>query len=210
MRTKKIPIAGTGALLGSFAVLAQLVIMVQQQEEDLLGTLVQFFGFFTILTNLMVCCYLWAQYLPVPQRIKQFFNTPGVQTALTIYILLVGLVYNTLLRSAWNPTGLQRVVDELLHTIMPLFMLLFWVLFAKKGGLGFRNILYWSIYPLLYLIYILVKGHFSGHYPYPFLNVEVLGMQRVLFNSFWILGFFMGLTFLLPFLGQKYASNTPQ
>jgi hypothetical protein len=201
--------ARVGALLGSFAVLAQWVIMVQQREADLLGNLVRFFGFFTILTNLMVCCQLWVLCLPVPARIKHFFNASRVQTALTIYILLVGLVYNTLLRSLWNPTGLQRVVDELLHTVMPLFMLIFWILFAKKGGLGFRDLLYWSIYPLLYLVYILVKGHFSGYYPYPFLNVEVLGMQRVLFNSFWILGFFMGLTFLLPFLGQKFASNTP-
>ncbi|MFZ5976285.1 MULTISPECIES: Pr6Pr family membrane protein [unclassified Hydrotalea] len=33
----------------------------------------------------------------------------------------------------------------------------------------------WLIYPLLYLVYILIRGSFSGFYPYPFVNVLQIG-----------------------------------
>jgi hypothetical protein len=36
--------------------------------------------------------------------------------------------------------------------------------------LAFRHIGYWLLYPLVYLIYTLVRGAGTGWYPYPFLN----------------------------------------
>jgi hypothetical protein len=36
---------------------------------------------------------------------------------------------------------------------------------------------------LLYLLYALARGEFSGFYAYPFINVSVLGYQRVLLNA---------------------------
>jgi hypothetical protein len=46
-------------------------------------------------------------------------------------ILIVGLVYQVVL-GIWNPTGLQYIVDELLHTVIPLFMLGYWFLPQKR------------------------------------------------------------------------------
>ena len=48
--------AGAGALLGWFALALQLYLMLIQapQGEAMLGTVITFFSFFTILTNLLV------------------------------------------------------------------------------------------------------------------------------------------------------------
>lgn len=49
----------------------------------------------------------------------------GALTAITAFILIVGLVYQIALRGVWQPTGLQRIVDELLHTIIPLYVCIY-------------------------------------------------------------------------------------
>lgn len=52
----------------------------------------------------------------------------------------------------------------------------------------------WLIYPQAYLIYIPIRGHFSGFYPYPFVDVSALGMTKVLFNSAVLMGVFSGVS----------------
>jgi hypothetical protein len=48
----------TGAVLGWFAVIGQLVLILQNRVLTVPGTIVQFFSYFTILTNIIVAlCY---------------------------------------------------------------------------------------------------------------------------------------------------------
>ena len=37
--------------------------------------------------------------------------------------------------------------------------------------------------PLLYVVYVLVRGHLTGLYPYPFIDVGALGLKYVLLNA---------------------------
>lgn len=103
-------------------------------------------------------------------------------TALTVYILIVGAVYNLILRPLWAPEGLQRLVDELLHTVNPLYFLVYWLVFVNKEALQWKHVFRWLLYPLVYCIYILARGSFTGAYPYPFIDAAQLGMSRVLLN----------------------------
>ncbi|MCJ7935495.1 MAG: Pr6Pr family membrane protein [Chryseobacterium sp.] len=157
-------------------------------------TTIRFFSFFTILTNLIIALYF--TFNIIENNSSQFARS-GTLTAITVYILIVGLVYQIVLRQTWNPVGLQKVTDELLHSIIPLFVIIYWYLYENKKGLHYRMILSWAVYPLLYLIYILIRGSFSGFYPYPFMNVAELGWAKVLANAFLILIFFIGLSALL-------------
>jgi hypothetical protein len=145
------------------------------------------FGFLTILTNILlaVCCTLL---LLMPDSTPgRFFSRPGVQTALALYIIFVGLGYNLLLRNHAPFTGLHRLADEGLHTAVPLLFALYWVLFAMKNGLQAKDSLLWLIYPLAYFLMAMVRGSLSGFYPYPFLNVVVLGYPRVMANAVMLL-----------------------
>jgi hypothetical protein len=60
----------------------------------------------------------------------------------------------------------------------------------------------WLLYPFLYLIVILARGHISGFYPYPFVDVTQLGYPKVVVNSLWVVLVFVGIAVLLVKLSK--------
>lgn len=70
-------------------------------------------------------------------------------TAILVYIMTVGLTYNTVLRSLWKPQGLQLLADNLLHSIIPFLYLVFWIFFVKKQSLQWKDVFSWLVYPLV-------------------------------------------------------------
>jgi hypothetical protein len=136
-----------------------------------------------------------------------FFSKPKNTTAITLYITIVGLVYNVILRFLWAPTGMQKVVDELLHSVIPLLVLLYWILFVPKKELEFKNIFPWLIFPAVYLVYTLIRGAFFSFYPYPFVDVILLGYNTVLLNSFCMLLAFLFFGTLFIGIGKLKSRN---
>ena len=188
------------ALIAWFAVVTQFLLMLENRVASIPETIVRFFSFFTILTNLLVAIYFTFHCFQRKNHSAAFINKPGVLTSVTVYITIVGLVYQVLLRHIWQPTGLQKIVDELLHSVIPLLVIFYWYLFENKSKVHYRQIFKWLIYPLVYLFYILVRGNFSGFYPYPFVDVGNLGLQRVLLNSGLLLVFFAALSLLFVWI----------
>ena len=88
------------------------------------------------------------------------------------------------------------VVDELLHSVIPIMVIIYWRLFADKVSLHWRALPWYLIYPLTYLIYILVRGEFSGFYPYPFINVDQLGWATIIRNMLGLFGVILFLSAL--------------
>jgi hypothetical protein len=188
-----------GAAISWFAVIAQLWLMLLHRTAGLSETIIQFFSYFTILTNIIVAVCFTSAFLNRGSRIKRFFQKPGTLTAIAVYIVIVGLIYQILLRQLWQPTGLQMVVNELLHSFIPLEFIVYWFLYGKKGELQWRMFPYWLIYPLLYAVYVLSRGEVSGFYPYPFINVTDLGWQQTLINVGGL--FLLFIAFSLLFIG---------
>jgi hypothetical protein len=172
-----------GAVLGWFAVITQYILMIDNRIASVPETTIRFFSFFTILTNLIVALYFTVLGLKKPTSLLVRLERPGVLSAITLYITIVGLVYQVVLRSIWSPTGLQKLVDELLHSIIPLFVIVFWYVNENHKAVSWKSVPSWLIYPSIYLVYILIRGHFSDFYPYPFVNVIQLGLKQVLGNS---------------------------
>ncbi|MEO6638860.1 MAG: Pr6Pr family membrane protein, partial [Ginsengibacter sp.] len=125
-----------------------------------------------------------------------FFSNQKVLTAIAMYITIVGLVYNTILRFQWQPKGLQLIVDELLHSVIPVLFIVFWFLFVPKAYLKAKDIFPWLLYPLFYIIYILIRGSINGVYPYPFVDVVQLGFSKVFLNSGILVMVFVAFSFL--------------
>ncbi|MEZ5015231.1 MAG: Pr6Pr family membrane protein [Chitinophagales bacterium] len=167
------------ASIGWFALIAQYIIMLQNRTVSPFLTTIRFFSFFTILTNLLLAAYCTFMFLRRPKNVYIFFERPGVLTAITIYMLVVGSVYQLVLRPVWDPQGLQKWVDELLHSVQPVLGLIAWFLHEQKQGVRKAPFLQWLIYPLVYLVWILFVGALSGFYPYPFVNVPQLGYGKV-------------------------------
>lgn len=190
-KTKKLIII-FGACIGWFAIILQLYLIIASRVTTIGETIIRFFSFFTILTNILVALCLTFLINP-NSRQGRFFSSAKLLTAIAVYISVVGIVYNIILRQLWSPEGLQKLADELLHSVIPLLFFLFWLLFAPKNNLQYKNVLPWLLYPFVYVVYILLLGASSGFYPYPFINVTQLGYGGVFYNSF---GLFVTFLFL--------------
>ncbi|MCT3691361.1 Pr6Pr family membrane protein [Elizabethkingia anophelis] len=190
------------AALGWFAVIAQYYLVIENRTISVSEATIRFFSFFTILTNILVALYFSIIFISGNKSVS-LINAPGTLTFITIYITVVGLVYQVALRHLWHPQGMQRLVDELLHSVIPIFVVLFWYLYEAKKSLKFRQTIKWLTYPLIYFIYILVRGNQSGFYSYPFIDVSVLGFPAVIQNAFFLLLFFLGLSSAFILIGKQ-------
>lgn len=190
------------ALTAWAAVIIQYDLMLENRVASVGETTVRFFSFFTILTNSLVAVFFTFGLLGKKGRSLSVLHKPGTLTAVTVYITVVGLVYQVVLRHTWNPTGLQKIVDELLHSVIPVMVIIFWYLYENKASVKFGQIPQWLIYPLIYLVYVLIRGYFSGFYPYPFINVSQIGWQNTGVNSAAITVVFIGISAALIKAGR--------
>jgi hypothetical protein len=93
----------------------------------------------------------------------------------------VGLIYHGLLSDLWAPTGLGWWADQGLHSAMPLGYAAWWLAFAPKD-LRLQDLPKALLWPLLYLVYALIRGVKTGFWPYPFLNAATLGWPHLALN----------------------------
>lgn len=190
-------------ILGWFALVAQLYLILLNRSTTVLSTIIRYVSFFTILTNFLVVVCSTVLLFYKKGRWVTFFYNPKTLTAIVMYITIVGLVYNLILRFLWQPEGLQLIVDELLHSAIPLLFIIFWSVFVPKAFLKAKDILPWLLYPLIYIIYILIRGSVNDVYPYPFIDVAALGYGKVIFNSGMLVIVFVIFSLLFVWMDRK-------
>ena len=130
-----------------------------------------FFGYFTIQSNIIALVALMASAYFIFLRQHQpdwVIYLRGVATAL---MAIVGIVYNTLLAGADLAGSFSlQWSNNVLHIVIPVYLLLDWVLFADRGPLVYRRLWLVLIYPIVWLIVIVIRGATDGWVPYPFLD----------------------------------------
>jgi hypothetical protein len=130
-------------------------------------------------------------------------STPAVlKGALTLYIVITGLVYHLVLANPASAftigdvhrTAAEAIGNQLLHSVVPLMAVLDWLLFDARRRYRWLYALWWLAYPLGYLAFALIRGLVVDRYPYPFIDVNDLGYGGVTVTSvifavaFWLLG----------------------
>lgn len=195
------------AFIGWFTVISQFYLNIANSSVPVTEVTIRFFSYFTILTNILVALSFTIILLRPKSRLGEFFSKSRVLTAVTAYITFVWIAYNILLRHLWNPSGLQLIVDELLHSFIPFLSILYWLIFVPKSELQWKSILPWMIYPFIYLLYVLTRGALSGFYPYPFIDVNSLGYSKVFLNDIGLIIAFLLLSLLFVAIG-KLTSKT--
>lgn len=191
------------ALLTWAAIIIQFFLMMENRNSSVAETTIRFFSFFTILTNLLVAIFFTILIFRFKNSLPGDQKNSGDVTAITVYITCVGLVYQILLRKTWHPQGMQMVTDELLHSVIPVLVLIYWFLFENTLSVPYSLIGRWLLYPLIYLIYVLIRGYFSGFYPYPFINIPALGIEKVLLNSIVMTALFAVLSVTFNAVGRR-------
>ena len=132
--------------------------------------------FFTVITNVILALVM--TWVAIGKRASPFL-IGGV----TLAIILVGVVYMTLLRGLLELSGGALLADTLLHEVSPVAMTLWWLVFAPRGRLRYRDPVVWALYPLAYFIYAIARGLSGDKYPYPFMDVGRLGWPQSLLNA---------------------------
>ncbi|RZL41819.1 MAG: hypothetical protein EOP00_24250 [Pedobacter sp.] len=190
--------------LSWFAILFQFYLHINIGVATKQELFIRFFSYFTIDSNLLIALASLTLVCFRETKVGKFFNHVSVKTALTVYILVVGLIYNAVLRSLLVLEGWSLVLNELLHVVVPLMFLIYWVYFVRnKGNLKWSNVWLWLFYPLIYCIFVLLRGSYSDFYPYPFLNVSKLGMLQVLLNCVMVTVVFACLSALFVAIGKR-------
>jgi hypothetical protein len=156
------------ASLGWIAVLTQFVLSIRSGLANGHGVwhgVVEYFGYFTLLTNILCAGILSAFLHGQETPLRRFLRRPGVVAA------------------TWNPKGIDLVVDTLLHTVNPLLFVFAWTRLIPRGAVTLAQTPWWMSYILGYAAYTLVRGAVLGRYPYPFIDVTQLGYPTALRNA---------------------------
>lgn len=157
-------------------------------------------AYFTNLTGLLVLAVFGGIALRMPALAQ-----PRLVATAVLATLLVGLVQRLLLYGLKTLRGGDLVGDILLHQALPVLVPLFWLVFAPKGRLGFRDLALFASYPLIYLGYTLVRGAYDARYPYPFLDVGKIGWGPVAAYAGAIAAAFLGVGWVLVLLDRRLA-----
>jgi hypothetical protein len=142
---------------------------------DTKGSLVNFFSFFTIESNVLAIVVLLIGGAVDPQASRWAW----LRGAATLYMVITGIVYAALLANA--EVGLTAAwVDSAMHQVTPAVLLADWIFFppwpraadrkASSREAAYRKAIAWLAFPLVYFAYSLSRGPAADWYPYPFLD----------------------------------------
>ncbi|WJS93920.1 Pr6Pr family membrane protein [Flavobacterium johnsoniae] len=180
-----------------YALPVQFYLLLKGSEFTFFSAAVRFFSFFTITTNTIVFICTAMLLFGGKCAMNTFFRKCTTITAITVYILIVGIVFNLLLRQIVDLKGHHRIVSEIFHTVVPVLFFFYWLFFVSPQKISFKVISFWLIYPIIYIIYTLFHGILTSFYPYPFIDATKLGFKTAIVNGIFILIAFVVLSIIL-------------
>lgn len=171
------------------------------------GFAVDIWLYFTIQSNVMVCAYLLIESIGLVNR--RFF--PGgvlpspVQGGILLYILITGIVFNTLLVPLMPIRNFDNFIGHINHTFTPILFFIDWLVNQKKGNYKGRHLWLWIIYPVAYLIFGSIEGIVTGHFRYFFMDFikQPLGTYFLLIAI--VIVFFIGVGGLIVLCDRMMA-----
>jgi hypothetical protein len=178
-------IAGVGLAIGLAGLILQFAITIPASMaagRSLFLSVVYYFSFFTILTNIVLVLVYAGVVFERAEWLALIRRPITAATAATTIALVMGF-YHFVLADLWHPQGLFLVCDVTLHYVTPILYLGWFVAFARSQSLALADIPKVLIYPLVYVAYALLRGAIVGEYPYPVLEANRIGYGQVVVNS---------------------------
>lgn len=170
----------------------------------------QMFLYYTILSNLICLIYFVVVLCQMIHGIissNEFIENMRVKGAVIMVITVTMTIYWLVLVPAGFVMGEGSTMwaNLIVHLIVPLLVIFDWLLFNRKGGISKNDPVYWIIIPLCYYLFT-VMGYFlnvtyvdGSHYPYFFIDSELLGWGTVGLNVFFLVIVFLVIGYLVYF-----------
>ena len=147
------------------------------------------FRMFTTLSNLAVAIFYFTYVVSEIRKPNSAINSikfKYFKFLITMSIMLTGLVAHFMLKGLFDEMDyIVKASLVLLHYVVPIATFLDWLLFDIKGQTTKLMPLFSAIFPIVYVIVSLISAQYisgEGKYPYPFLDVDTLGIKAVLIN----------------------------
>lgn len=167
----------------------------------------EMFTFYTILSNILVLLYFVLALTPVA-RWQWLRGGTGMA------ILLTMLVYNIMLVPyGFSMSGGTFVPytfpDVMVHIVVPCMMMIDALFLAKKDGYRWHYPLTWTVFPLIYLAYALIRGAVTGKFAYFFLDYNTLGVTKVAIYCLVLSAAYIAVGYLLV-VWNKFVGRSPR
>jgi len=169
-------------------------------------------GYFTVISNIVVALYfladvLWLLGHPV-QAGEGRDLCVRLKHVVLLAILVTGIIANTLLVGVFvDLTGTMALSMTFLHVLSPSMVLLDWLFLERKGSMSWADPFLWLVFPLSYFGIVTACIECLGmdfnpfdaatRFPYPFMDLDVLGAGQLALNvggiavAFLILGYIL-------------------
>lgn len=174
---------GLTAAVGIFALIAQLVLVIQgasvliTDDPPSLGErLRRFVLYFTIESNVLAAVVAVTLTIK-PDRDGRFWRILRLDAV--VGMITTGIVHWFLLRPLLDLDGWRYLTDKMLHVAAPILVLVCWIAIGPRPRIDLRTGLLALIWPVAWVVLIMVQGAVSGWYPYPFLDVATNGVGPV-------------------------------
>lgn len=201
-----------------FLFLCEAGIVLQYAAVSKDGNAAMLTCYYTILSNMV--CFLYFAVLVVAQRKKE---NPLLKGSVTMCIAVTGLVYHFMLNGVMEANA-EKVSPVLLagnilvHYVVPAMVVLDYFLFFPKGQYKSLHPIAWLVLPYLYFGFALLRAEisdtrFSGfggaksRYPYPFIDVDLYGWDKVLLIVLGITVAFLALGYIAYVIDRLLGKN---
>ncbi|MBN9217756.1 MAG: Pr6Pr family membrane protein [Mesorhizobium sp.] len=198
-----------GLVVGLIGLVLQLAITIPASMaagRSFLGSVVFYFSFFTILTNIGAVLVHTALLSSTGYAWLPAFARSRMRAGVAVSITLVSTVYATVLAPLWQPQGLFLLCDVLLHYVTPVLFVLWWLISGTDGRTRWSDISWWMLYPIAYLAYVLARAPLAGEVPYPFLDVAKNGIESVAVSALAITALFVAISAVAVLADHGVAS----
>jgi hypothetical protein len=156
--------------LGALAIIVAIGYEVGKGLGEAGFSVTDFFSYFTELSNLFAAAVLIGGVVlrnrPATKRAEL------LRGASVLYMLTTGIVFAALLSGKHVPIPW---VNTIVHQIMPAVVAIDWLVDPPAVAIELTDALWWLSFPLVYLIYTLIRGPIVRWYPYPFIDPESRG-----------------------------------
>lgn len=182
-------------------VLAAIAFMIWTLVEEGSFNALNFFTFFTILSNLLAAAVFFEG------GRRQLAGGPPVpdmwRGAAVVYMAVTYIVFAVLLRDLQEELQTHvGWVDSVLHRVMPIAVMADWLIAPPRAAITFRGAWAWLVFPLAWTAFTLIRGAIDGRYPYPFLDPANGGYGVVALYCVGIFGLFVAVAWLVAWSGS--------
>jgi hypothetical protein len=159
----------------------------------------EYFSYFTIQTSILTALVLAASAYLLNLNGLDSDLAIRLRIAATSAIIVVGIVYNLLLRDV-PPAAADLgyvwpvIPNEILHVWAPILVAVDWLLTKSQTSVRIHSALWVTVFPIAWVIFCIIRGNIDGWWPYWFLDpTDPGGIPQMLTYIFAIAAFFIGI-----------------